>query len=105
MDFSQLLSLLLVKPRLERLKHPKLLPVFSQYLVLVPEREEEERDGAKAEGDSTCYQELLLCRYTIDPAEGTNGRSLLIINHNQETTVFQNSYLLNFYNRFSGSVP
>lgn len=36
MDFSQLLSLLLAEPRLEGLKHSKLLPVLCQNLVLVP---------------------------------------------------------------------
>lgn len=38
MNFSQLLSLLLGEPGLEGLKHPQLLSVFSQNLVLVPGR-------------------------------------------------------------------
>lgn len=35
-DQGQLLTLILVEPWLERLKQSQLLPVLSQYLILVP---------------------------------------------------------------------
>ena len=48
MDLSQLLSLLLGEPGLEGLKHPQLLPVFWQHLILVPGRDEKPSSKNKA---------------------------------------------------------
>lgn len=47
MDLGQLLSLFLTEPRLEGLKHPKLLPVFCQHLILVPEGDEGQDTGQR----------------------------------------------------------
>lgn len=56
MNFSQLLPLLLGEPGLEGLKHPELLPVFCQHLVLVPGQTEYRTEQKAAKKYKTSFQ-------------------------------------------------
>lgn len=70
MNLSELLSLFLAEPGLKGLKHPKLLPVFSQHLILVPGGEERRDKGQRRHENGVFYLESIYKKVGLSYKEG-----------------------------------